>query len=208
MVQRRLYSPESAPANSKPADLPVDFLKMVEEVLTAHFTAGLKLLSKELKNPRFKASGQIYTDEIMVVASVLSEDRMSATTVFASIDFDSKASHPTVHDLLSACVDSIGGVFSALFEGEKQKPGEVLLSESLRDVDGVPFEWTEVENPDQKIKQKVYVCLDKSNPALDKLTDDWLAKNDPDHAEQERKNEEEMQSLFITGKPGKKDPLH
>ena len=47
--------------------------------------------AKTRKNPSFKAGGKIYPDEIVLAVSVVYEDHVAATTVYASMDFDSKA---------------------------------------------------------------------------------------------------------------------
>ena len=47
--------------------------------------------------------------------------------------------------------------------------------------------------------------MDKANPLLDEMADEWLSKHDPKLRELEQQEEDEMKDLFITGpkKPGR-----
>src|SRR4051812_7893388 len=90
---------------TKPSSLPVDYIKMVSEVFTSHFESGLKVYEKLRPHSNFEVQGEVGTTEIVVGVSLISEGQLSATTVYASTDFDPKANAPTAQDLLSACVD-------------------------------------------------------------------------------------------------------
>lgn len=179
--------------------LPVDFLRMVTEVFTTNFDEGLKRMGELTKvDVRFKAHGNVFADEVVLSVSLLTEGQMAATTVHASSDFDPKASSPTIEDLLSTCVDAIGGLYSQLLLPERL---EQLTSESLSAIEEAPFDWTQV----QVEKRKVFLKIDKSNPELDQMADDWLAKHDPEFEQRQKEEQEETEKLFVTGpKDGKK----
>ncbi len=189
----------------KSSDLPVDFLKMVAEVFTTNFDEGLKALEKINRGAAssFKAGGQIYADEIILTVTLLTENQIAATTAYASIDFDPKASSPTLQDQLALCVDALGGLFSVLMDPSKPEDLEKLANESLSALEDIPYDWTPVDVE----KRKVFLKLDKSNPVLDQAADDWLAKNDPDYEERLKAEQLETEKLFVTG-PKKGDRVH
>ncbi len=179
--------------------LPVDFLRMVVEVFTANFDAGLKALSKIKPNPAFQAQGAIYSNEIILSVSLSHEGQLAATTVHVSCDFDPKASAPTAEDLLGTLVDAAGSVFGHFLDAKKPDRLEQLADESLSALEEAPFEWTLLELDNRR----VHVKVDKSNLSIDQMTDEWLLKNDPDIAERERQEQAETEKLFVTG-PKKK----
>ncbi len=181
----------------KSSELPIDFVKMVREVLEGHFGDGLKALEKEglCKAPGFLVTGAIWPDEIILSASLISEGTPQATTVHASVDFDPKASSPTLQDQLNLCVDGIGSGFQNLFGDLENERLEKLAHGSLSAWEDIPFDWakTDIE------KKSVWLRVDKSNPKLDQMADDWLAKNDPDYRKQLEEEEEETKDLFVAG---------
>jgi len=189
----------------KSSDLPVDFLKMVGEVFATNFDEGLKAFEKVTGGAAssFKAGGQIFADEIVLTVSLLTENQIAATTAYASIDFDPKASSPTLQDQLAFCVDALGGLFSVLMDPGKPEELEKLANESLSALEDVPYDWTPVDVE----KRKVYLKLDKSNPVLEQAADDWLAKNDPDYKKRLKEEQSETEKLFVTG-PKKGDRVH
>lgn len=165
----------------KGTELPIDYLKMVTETFTSHFDATLKAL-KKMKNPsRFIASGRIFQDEIVLTISLVQEGQMAATTLHASIDFDPQASAPTVDELLSTCVDATGSLFAQIFDDNSEAKLERVLAQSAASLEDVPFEWASSEIN----KRAVFMKIDKSNPHLEQMADEWLAKNDPKMAEEE-----------------------
>jgi hypothetical protein len=186
------------------SDLPVDFLKMVAEVFTTNFQEGLEALAKANAAQRFEADGTVYPDEIVLSVSLGQTNQISATTVHASSDFDPAASAPPAEDLLSANIDAIGAVFAQLFI-----PNNIdkLATGHLSELEGMPFEWTEIEIN----KRKIFIKIDKSNLTLDKMTDEWLSKNDPELARELKEEQGEEQKhlserLNIT--PGSKHRKH
>ena len=182
---------------AKSALLPSDYLALVTEVVTASFGDSLKALEKLRPKPAFRIHGAVFTDEIVMAISLVHEGVLPATTVYASTDFDPKASSPTAQDLLAACVDAIGAFYEQLLDVTKPEHLERVSNSSLAAMDDIPFEWTKV----MMERTKIFIKVDKSNPDLDNLADQWLSKNDPDHSKLEEENEKAAKELFMTG-PG------
>jgi hypothetical protein len=180
---------------SKPAQLPVDYLKMVSEIFTTNFDAGLKALAEIRPNPHFQADGIIAQKEIVLSVSLMHGQEMAATTLYASADFDPKASSPTAEELLSACVDAIGSVLAVILDPEDKRRLEQVAADTLSSLENVPFEWTAMEIN----RRRVYVKIDKSNPTLERLADDWLAKHDPEQRKNEEEEHSETEKLLFTG---------
>ncbi len=182
-------------SSSAPSLLPHEYLKMISEVFSSHFDQGLKIYEKINPEAYFVAHGKVFSNEIVLSISLTHPHRLSATTLYASVDFDPKASSPTLQDLLSACVDALEAGFSVFLNPED--PGIIyqLAEESLSPLENAPFDWTLTESH----QKQVFIKIDKSNPALDFMTEKWLQKNDPELEELELKNEKEMEKLFITG---------
>jgi hypothetical protein len=198
MKERRKASP------STHSGLPQDYTKMLQDVLSANFAHELEAF-KMTSPPEFRASGEIYSDEVVLHLSLLETGKLAATTVHASSDFDPKASSPTVEDLLAICVDAAGDLFSALFQLQPDAEGTpAILSSSLASLGAAPLAWTEVEVQ----KRKLFVKVDKSNPVLDQAADDWLAKNDPEFIEREKAELEASESLFVVPKKPSSTPHH
>ena len=189
-MDRRLGS------ESKGSALPIDFTRMVTDVFTSNFDSGLKVLQKFKSVPiTFQVHGDVYTDEILLCVSLVFSGQLSATSVYASSDFDPKASSPTVEELLGSCVDGIGSIFGQLLTPTNKEKLEELAGESLAALDGMPFEWTPVEIE----KRRIYLRVDRANPNLEKMADDWLKANDPELRTRKSKEDLETESLFVTG---------
>jgi hypothetical protein len=204
MESRKPHDPASGTSASKFSELPVDYIKMVNEVFATNFDEGLKALVKINPAPaHFTTTGRIYIDELIVCVSLLHEGQMAATSVYASCDYDPKASSPTIQDLLSACVDGIGAVYSQLLSPETPEILEQLANESLSALENIPFEWAEFKVE----RYKVYLKVDKANPMLDQMADDWLEKNDPEIRAEHEEEEKETENLFVTG-PKRKSTTH
>src|SRR4051812_16780339 len=114
MERRNRPQAGMAPLVSKGAPLPADYLKMVTEVFSTHFDAGLALLTKKKRMARFTADGVVYPNEILLSVSLVEEGIISAMTVHASADFDPTANAPTAEELLASCVDALASVFADL----------------------------------------------------------------------------------------------
>ncbi len=179
-------------SQTQSTSLPLDYLKMVTDVFNQNF-------KKELKsNSKFEAHGQIFLDEVVLAISLLAKGSISATTVYASTDFDPKTKGiESIQELLGTSVDAIASVF-----GQLQL--DTLVEAPLVELENVPFEWTLV-TLDQK---KIYLKLDKANPNLDQITDAWLEKNDPDYAERVEKERKATEDLFMTGPKNIKKNVH
>ncbi len=196
METRKPHHLSSGATAAKFSDLPHDYVKMVNEVFATNFDEGLKALAK--LNPAeayFTTTGRIYVDEIVVCVSLMHKEQMAATSVYASCDYDPKASSPTIQDLLAACVDATGAVYSQLLSPETPEVLEQLANESLSALENIPFEWTEFKVE----RHKVYLKVDKANPEIDKMADDWLEKHDPEFRAEAEEEQKETEKLFVTG---------
>jgi hypothetical protein len=196
METRKKHDPLSGAIATKFSDLPHDYVKMVNDVFATNFDEGLKVLKKFNEAPAyFATTGRIYIDEVIVAVSLMHEGQMAATTVYGSVDYDPKASSPTIQDLLAACVDAIGAVYSQLLSPETPEVIEQLADESLSALENIPFEWTEFKVE----KHKIYLKVDKSNLQIDQMADAWLEKHDPERAEERDEEQKETEQLFVTG---------
>jgi len=175
------------------SELPSDYLRMTEEVFTSNFSDALEKCGKSPPS-QFSAGGDIYSDEVIVRMSLLQDKKLAGISVYASSDFDPKASAPTIETLLSLCVDALGQVFQGVFDwAEKEGQFSQLLEANLVDLDDLPLVWTPIEVE----KRKTFVRVDKANPVLDQAADDWLAKNDPELKKQSQKEEQDAAGLFV-----------
>jgi hypothetical protein len=193
-MESRHGNKESA-GKTRSSELPLDYLAMVREVFSAHFDEGLKALGKIKPDPAFSVAGGIYPNEILLAVSLIHGGQLAATTVHASVDFDPKASAPTAQDLLAACVDAVGSVFEQLIDPKDRLKLEALAGESLSAFEGIPYEWTPVELE----RYRIFLKIDKSNPEIDKLTEDWLNQHDPERVKQAEEEESATEKLFVTG---------
>jgi hypothetical protein len=185
-------------SGAKFTDLPLDYIKMVSQVLNAHFEAQLKELGKLKKSPEFEVTGRIYPDEVLVAVSVVFDGEVGATTVYGGMDYDPKASAPKVDALLGHCVDAIGSLLAEYMEPKKMNLFvETTFTSFSSDL---PLEWTKVDIE----KRKVFLKVDRWNPRLERLTDEWLKKNDPLYEENKLREEEEAKELFVVGDEVKK----
>lgn len=184
--------------------LPLDFLNMVQEVFGNHFEEGLKALAKlvESEPAGFHAQGAVFPNEVVLSVTLGMESQISATTVHASCDFDPKASAPKAEDLLRLCVDAVGSVFQELLNPKDEKRLKQLADESLSALEDVPFDWTPVEVD----KQRVFLKIDKSNPRLDDMADQFLRENDPEFLKRQATEEKASEQRFFTG-PKKPEDL-
>ena len=48
-------------------------------------------------------------------------------------------------------------------------------------------------------RYRVWIRVDKANPELERLAEDWLQQNDPQFREQRERDELATKELFITG---------
>ncbi len=205
MEKRRVTpSPGSKKLSLKGAPLPIDYVKMVTEVFVTHFTEALATLKKLKKKNRFVISGSIYPDEILLTVSLVEEGVLSATSAHASCDFDPTASQPTAEDLLAACVDALASLFSELLPADPKKLAEVI-EQPLSEFKDVPFDWT----PMTVNKREIFLRVDKLNPTLEQMADEWLDKNDPDRGreiDEEQEEGEDLLSERLDPSDGTSDP--
>ncbi len=197
----------SKPKTKSTTDLPVDFTKMVCEVLTKHYKTSLDLIESDIgERPSFSVSGNIFGDEIVMSVSLGLASAMAHTTLHISSDFDPKASFPSAQDLLAVSVDAAGAWYESYLgdQDTTKERRDALTAVSLAAFEpfgDVPYDWAEIEVE----KRKVFLKLDKSNSSLEAAADHWLAAHDPDYQKEEMQEEIEVQSKFVTG-PSKKNP--
>ncbi len=196
-IERRKPNPKH-----KSSPLPVDFLKMVKEVYSRHFEAPLAALAKIRPNPFFETRGAIYPDEVVLAVSLHHKGHLPATTVYASCDYDPKASSPQIQDVINFCVDAAATLFDQLLDMKDVEGLRKLADEPLATLENVPFYWSQVE----VAGKRVYLKIDKANLELDEATDAWLEKNDPGHKARLEREAEETEALFVTGDPNRKKP--
>jgi hypothetical protein len=200
MERRKSDSVRSSP-------LPSAFLKMVNEVFSTNFDESIQVMKKITKDDvYFDTNGEVYPSEVVLALTLIQGKNLSATTIYASSDYDPKASSPTVQDVLATCVDAIGSVLLPLLDPKNESQLETLTNSSLSalaaELENIPLAWTSILVE----KQKIFVKLDKANPKIDKMADEWLQKHDPDGALREIEEEEEVKKLFVTGPRGAKKP--
>ncbi|MBN20934.1 MAG: hypothetical protein CL678_06545 [Bdellovibrionaceae bacterium] len=183
----------------KKQPVPADYTRMVQSVLEKNFDQELTTLNSLLEGPYFSVHGNIFLDEIVLSVSLLFKDKMNATTIHTSIDYDPHASRPTAEDLLSICLDASGALLQVLFEIKHRK---AILDASLSSFEDIPFEWTETEMN----KKKIFVRVDRTHPEIEKKTEEWLSQNDPQYQEELQKLEEEqMEAIEAELEKGKFD---
>ncbi|NDG84304.1 MAG: hypothetical protein EBX52_04605 [Proteobacteria bacterium] len=176
--EKRIKNEKTA---GKPSELPLDFLRLVNETLTQALDAGLAEIKKIHPESAFSSQGYIYDDEIVLSISLThGAEVLSATTVHSSISYLPGQEKPTVNELLALCVDSAGIVFQHYLDPAFPERVAQIAESSLGALEDAPFEWSPIEvTPNQKTI--VHVKMDKSNPVLDRLAEDWLKKHDPEY---------------------------
>jgi hypothetical protein len=187
IFDRRLKTAPTKP-DLKPVELPLDYLKMVEESIQHLLAPGLLEMKKSLPVCNIKASGALYSNEVLLAITLShGEKNLIATTVYASSDFNPMNQEPGLEAILDECLDSAGSIFSHYLDPKHPERITQLASASIGSLEEAPFEWTPME--DTKIN--VWVKIDKSNPALESLTEDWLKKNDPNYLKDDETEEAE-----------------
>ncbi len=173
-MERRKEPPEDPvdpkPHPAPPQPLPKDYYAMVAGVFSGHFEDGLKKFASQKKNAQFLVRGGLFPDEVRLSVSIIFEGQIAATTVHASADFDPKANKPTAEEVLKDCVDAIGGIFDHFFSPKNRSGLEFLAQSSFHEDDDVPFQWTQFAVG----KRKVFLMVDKSNPVIDEMADQYL----------------------------------
>ena len=184
---RRNQKPGSNPHGS---ELPSDFLKIVIETLDQALAPGLAEIKKIHPETGFHAEGLIFGDEILLSISLTHGPQvLPATTIHGSIDYDSSQEKPSVNDLLALCLDSIGSVFQHYLDPAYPERIHQIADASLGALEEAPFDWTPYKLIEGQ-KETIFVKIDKSNPTLDRMAEDWLRANDPEHAERERNRDQ------------------
>lgn len=160
-------------------DLPVDYVRLVIETLNAAEEKGLAIVRKTHPKAAFTANGAIYSDEILLAITLSQgEQDLAANTVYASAEFNPNLEISQLESVLGACLDATGAVFDFYLNPAHPDRIEDFLHYSLSALDEAPFEWTPVEIH-EIVKHPVWVRMDKLNPLLESIADQWLEKNDP-----------------------------
>ncbi len=172
-MEKRKELSESA-ANFTP--LPKDYLSIVEEALHSTFEAGLKRVISKTNEARFHASGAVYGDEIRLTGTLLyGKDSLNATSIHASIDFDPSTGSETVDARLASCIDAIGDWLEHYLQNEDEEIFESFINVSLGGISDGPFDWTEAKDDSNP---RAWIKIDKINPVLENLADEWLTKHE------------------------------
>ncbi len=179
--ERRKTTPSPRP-DVKTIELPYDYLRLVEQTLSQAMLKGLEALKKIHPVCEFHVDGALFSDEVILTVTLSHGEKvLAATTVFASADYHPGAD-PTLspgvalEKILGACVDAASSIFDYYLDPRSPALIAQIADASLGSMDEAPFEWTLMEKSDPK----VYVKLDKSNPILESLADQFLDKHDPD----------------------------
>ena len=171
--ERRNQSKKTGP-EANPADLPLDYLKLVEETLSQALEEGLQAIKKIHPESSFKANGAIYADEVLLAITLShGPHHIAATTVYSSANYNPTQEKPALTDVLAACLDSAGSVFQFYLDPNSPEKLAQIADHSLGALEEAPFEWSLLE-AETKTKVAVYVKVDQSNPTLDARADDWL----------------------------------
>ena len=179
----------------KPVSLPHDFLKMVEDTVSEKFNNELMAYREVQPNAFFKVRGELFSEEVLLAVSLMSEQALSATTAYASTDYKESDRGEILQTKLDLLVDTLDELFQKLFsEKNDQSSLKKLADPVLSILEDVPLEWAKVGST------QVFTRVDKANILLDEIADDWLAKNDPDWAEKVARIEKATESLFVTGR--------
>ena len=164
------------------ATLPLDYIKMVTDTLTEAIAPGLVEVRKIHPKAQFFADGSIYSDEVLLAITLSQGDQdLFATTVYASADFNPSLDQHSIETVLAACLEGAGSVYHFYLDDvHPSRPHRIieLLRSSLSALEEAPFEWTKAKMGDA-INIPVWVKMDKTNPQLEALADQWLAENDP-----------------------------
>ena len=178
--------PPLAPTLERPsveaADLPIDYLRLVESTLTTALEKGLIEMRKIHPISEFQANGTIYGDEVMLTITLFhGENNLSATTVYISADFNPLFEKPTLEEILAACLDAAGSTYEYYLDHTNPEMIEQLSYHSLSALEEAPFDWSPLTQVAEMKKIPVWVKMDKSNPRLECLADQWLKENDPEY---------------------------
>jgi hypothetical protein len=179
-TEKRIQNEKTA---GKPSEIPLDFIRLVNETLTQALEPGMVEMKKIHPESAFHSYGCIYGDEIVLSVSLThGAEILAATTVHASVDFIPGQEKPSINELLALCVDSAGAVFQYYLDPEFPDRVAQLAESSLGALEDAPFDWSPIKVTETQ-KSTIHVKIDKSNPTLDRLAEEWLRKNDPDYAE-------------------------
>ena len=175
----RRVKPAANKPELKPVDLPIDFLKLVEETVKESHKLGIYELQKIHPICIIQAGGAIYADEVLLAITIShGEQSLIATTVYASANFNPLMPEPGIETVLDECLACAGTILNHYLDHTQPARIAQLAGATISALEEAPFEWTAME----ETKVSVWVKIDKSNPALEALTEEWLLKNDPTYS--------------------------
>jgi hypothetical protein len=190
MKWERRHLPNEKIAQPEPTELPVDYIKLVTDTLTTAMDKGLGEVKKTRPKAAFYVNGAIYSDEVLLAVTLSQGDQdLAATTVYASTNFNPTSEKPNLEDSLSTCLDAVGALLEYYLNPHHPDRIEDFLHSSISALDEAPFEWTSMDF-EGAMKWPVWAKIDKTNPQLEMLADNWLAENDPDHGKQPQTTKE------------------
>ena len=188
MIFDRRVPPKANIPELKPVDLPIDYLKLVEETLSESLKLGLIELRKIHPISDLKAAGAIYADEVLLVVTIShGPQTLIATSFYASASFNPLMPEPGIEAVLDSCLDSVGTIMLNYLDTKRPDLIAEVAAAPIGALEEAPFEWTVME----EAKVSTWVKIDKSNPALEELAEDWLVKNDPSYSKEEAIEEAE-----------------
>jgi hypothetical protein len=162
-------------------DLPIDYVKLVEDTISTALQEGLKEVRKTHPKVGFYAGGKIYADEVLLAITLSQGDEdLFATTVYASADFNPLAEKPGIQLTLDSCLDAAGAVYDFYLGMKHPEKVQEIMDPSLGAMEEAPFEWTIVDLS-SRANLPVWVRIVKANPQLDAAAEKWLEQNDPEY---------------------------
>lgn len=154
--------------------LPPDYLTMISGVFNDNFKKSLMI--EKGKKEKFFAYGEIYPDELLLCVSLNNPVNLRSITCYASVDFPPASTkteteqQPTssaqaVEVAVGQCVDAIASFFATFFDEDRPVDYEDQFKQN----------WAIIELDKAT---KVYVMINRSNPALEEQADAILEKEE------------------------------
>lgn len=150
---------------SNPSELPKEFIKKVADLFNEQF-------ANERSEADFHIFGNIYPQEVILCVSLCELNRLQAGSIYTSVDVPKDVANAPdkVTEFLKHCVDLSASWFAQCFE---EYPS--------RGLDGVLESISELERQWQMLDWEnceIYVRVDKTNHALESVTDKFLSDSE------------------------------
>lgn len=150
---------------SNPSEIPKEFIKKVGDLFNEQF-------AEERGEGEFFVYGSIYPEEVILCICLSELNRLQAGSIYTSVNVPKNISEAPekVTDFLKHCVDLSASWFAQCFEEHKGKTLDgVVAAISELDRQWQMLEWENCE---------IYVRVDKTNHALESVTDKFLADSE------------------------------